>query len=77
MIHRFLPINCETIKSGANEIEEERHLIIKEDKIDDIQLLNTKALLLSSYLINSNEQRMKFEMGEIEELIENDFLNLD
>jgi hypothetical protein len=52
-------------------------LIIKEDKIDDIQLLNTKALLLSSYLINNNEQRMKFEMGEIEELIENDFLNLD
>ncbi len=52
-------------------------MIIKEDKIDDIQLLNTKALLLSSYLINNNEQRMKFEMGEIEELIENDFLNLD
>jgi hypothetical protein len=57
------------MKSGANEIEEERHLIIKEDKIDDIQLLNTKALLLSSYLINNNEQKMKFEMVEIEELI--------
>jgi hypothetical protein len=52
-------------------------LIIKEDKIDDIELLNTKALLLSSYLVNSNEQRMKFEMREIEELIDNDFLNLD
>jgi len=77
MIWRFLPANCEIIKSVANEIEEERHLIIKEDKIDDIELLNTKALLLSSYLINNNEQRMKFEMGEIEELIENDFLNLD
>ena len=52
-------------------------MIIKEDKIDDVELLNTKALLLSSYLVNNNERRMNFEMKEVEELIENDFLNLD
>jgi hypothetical protein len=58
-------------------VEEKRHLIIKEDKIDDIELLKTKALLLSSYLIASNGYRMKFDMREVEELIDNDFLNLD
>ncbi len=53
------------------------HLIIKEDKIDDIELLKTKALLLSSYLIRNNQCKMKFDMKEVETLIENDFLNLD
>jgi hypothetical protein len=58
-------------------VEEKRHLIIKEDKIDDIELLKTKALLLSSYLVASSACRMQFDMREVEELIENDFLNLD
>lgn len=53
------------------------HLIIKEDKIDDIELLKTKALLLSSYLIRNNQCKMKFDVKEVETLIENDFLNLD
>lgn len=52
-------------------------MIIKEDKIDDIELLKTKALLLSSYLIASNGHRLQFEMREVEELIDSDFLNLD
>jgi hypothetical protein len=56
---------------------EDGHLIIKEDKIDDAELLKTKALLLSSYLIRSNQCKLKFNMKEVEALIENDFLNLD
>lgn len=44
-------------------------MIIKEDKIDDIELLKTKALLLSSYLIRNNQCKMKFDMNEVEALI--------
>ena len=44
-------------------------MIIKEDKIDDIELLKTKALLLSSYLIRNNQCKMKFDMNEVETLI--------
>lgn len=46
-------------------MEEKRHLIIKEDKIDDLELLKTKALLLSSYLVASNGCKMHFDMREV------------
>jgi hypothetical protein len=36
MISRFLPSSCDIVKCSVKEIEEERHLIIKEDKIDDV-----------------------------------------
>jgi hypothetical protein len=65
------------VREKIGTVEEKRHLIIKEDKIDDIELLKTKALLLSSYLVASSGCRMTFDMREVEELIENDFLNLD
>ena len=50
------------VREKVGAVEEKRHLIIKEDKIDDIELLKTKALLLSSYLVASSGCRMTFDM---------------
>lgn len=54
-----------------------RNIIIKEDKIDDIELLKAKALALSQYMIINNSQKETVNVKEVEELIESDFLTLD
>jgi|JI6StandDraft_1071083.scaffolds.fasta_scaffold11589_6 hypothetical protein len=54
-----------------------RNIIIKEDKIDDIELLKAKALALSQYMIINNSQKESVNVKEVEELIESDFLTLD
>ena len=35
-IHQFLPAGVKLVKEEQINLEEKRHLIIKEDKIDDI-----------------------------------------
>ena len=76
-IQKFLPPDVKVVKEDDWPEVKEGHLIIKEDNIEDVDLLKTKALALSNYLVASNGCRFKFDMREVEELINSDFLNLD
>ena len=80
LIQKYLPHNVRpsfTPTIYSLEGRHKRNIIIKEDKIDDIELLKAKALALSQYMIINNSQKESVNVKEVEELIESDFLTLD
>ena len=54
-----------------------RKIIVKDSFIESEEEVRAYALLLAQYLAQLNEHRVKIEMAEMEEVIINDFIQMD
>lgn len=52
-------------------------IVVKDSFIRDENELKVNALLLMQYLVRINEWRTDVDWKEVEEVIVNDFINLD
>ena len=54
-----------------------RRIIVKDSYVSNEEDVKAYALLLSQYLVQLGEFRVKVDMGQVEEVIINDFIHLD